>query len=128
MVKLKRIYETPEESDGTRYLVEKFWPRGVKKESLSMDGWLKEVAPSDPLRKWFGHDPVKWEEFKERYFTELRENRKVLQPLLDAARRGNVTLLYSAHDTLHNNALALKEFLEENREWLDGKPFNWRCT
>lgn len=123
MVKLKRIYETPEESDGTRYLVEKFWPRGVKKESLSMDGWLKEVAPSDPLRKWFGHDPVKWEEFKERYFTELRENRKVLQPLLDAVRRGNVTLLYSAHDTLHNNALALKEFLEENREWLDGKPF-----
>lgn len=116
MVKLKRIYEAPEDSDGSRYLVEKFWPRGLKKESLSTDSWLREVAPSDPLRKWFGHDPAKWDEFKVRYFAELRENRKVLQPLLDAARRGDVTLLYSAHDRLHNNALALKEFLEGNCE------------
>jgi len=116
MLKVKRVYEALESSDGARFLVERLWPRGMKKESLHMDGWLKDVAPSDTLRQWFGHDPVKWDEFKSRYFAELGKNPKVFQPLLDAARRGNVTLLCSAHDTLHNNALALKEYLEEHLE------------
>ena len=79
-----------------------------------MDGWLKGVAPSDSLREWFGHDPAKWDEFKIRYFDELSQDRDAIEPLLDAARRGNITLLYSAHDTSHNNAMALKEYLEES--------------
>lgn len=81
-----------------------------------MDGWLKDVGPSNSLRQWFGHDPARWDEFKIRYFAELSENQKVLQPLLEAAKDGNVTLLYSAHDTLHNNAMALKEYLEGRLE------------
>ena len=113
MIKVKRVYEAPESSDGTRFLVERLWPRGMKKESLRMDGWLKDVAPSETLRQWFGHDPAKWNEFRRRYFTELSSKSEVLSPLSDAARKGVVTLLYSAHDTMHNNALALKEYLDE---------------
>ena len=113
MIRVKRVYESPGAGDGTVFLVERLWPRGMKKELLHMDGWLKDVAPSDGLRRWFGHDPGKWKEFKERYFAELEENLEALQPILEAARRGDVTLLYSAHDTEHNNALALVEYLME---------------
>jgi len=113
MLKVKRVYEPPDPTDGARFLVERLWPRGMRKELLHLDGWLKDVAPGDPLRKWFGHDPAKWDEFKSRYFAELAKNPKALQSLIDAAGRGNVTLLYSAHDTMHNNALVLKEYLEE---------------
>lgn len=116
MIRVKRVYEVQEPSDGPRYLVERLWPRGLKKESLHMDGWLKDVAPSNSLRQWFGHDPAKWDEFKVRYFAELSENEEAFQLLLDAARAGNVTLLYSAHDTLHNNAIALKEYLDVKSE------------
>ena len=116
MLKVKRVYEAPEPSDGARFLVERLWPRGMKKESLHMDGWLKEVAPSGALRRWFGHDPVKWKEFKSRYFAELSNKPEALRLLLDAARKGDVTLLYSAHDVVHNNALALKEYLEERSQ------------
>jgi len=113
MLKTKRVYEAPGAGDGTRYLVERLWPRGMRKEDLSMDGWLKDVAPSPELRRWFNHDPAKWEEFQRRYRSELDANPDVWQPLLEASRRGNVTLLYAARDTEHNSANLLKSYLEE---------------
>ncbi len=112
MIRVKRVYEQLEAGDGMRFLVERLWPRGMKKEDLKMAGWVKDVAPSEALRRWFGHDPARWEEFRLRYFAELEENRDSWQPLLDEARHGTVTLLFSAHDQEHNNALALKTFLE----------------
>ncbi|GER78607.1 MAG: DUF488 domain-containing protein [Anaerolineales bacterium] len=113
MLKVKRVYEKAEASDGTRFLVERLWPRGMKKESLKMKAWLKEVAPSAELRNWFGHDPLKWTEFQKRYQAELKANPDALSPILEAAKQGDVTLLYSAHDTEHNNALTLKNFVEK---------------
>lgn len=112
MIRTKRVYELSESGDGTRFLVERLWPRGMKKESLQMQAWLKDVAPSDDLRRWFGHDPDKWTEFERRYFAELDARSEALQPIVEAAGKGKVTLLYSAHDTEHNNAVALKEYLE----------------
>ncbi len=116
MIRVKRVYEQMESGDGKRFLVERLWPRGMKKEDLRMDGWMKDVAPSDALRKWFGHDPARWEEFSRRYVAELEANRDSWKELLDAARQGTVTLLYSAHDQEHNNAVALKRFLEDRLE------------
>jgi uncharacterized protein YeaO (DUF488 family) len=113
MITVKRVYEHPEPDDGARFLVERLWPRGVKRESLKMADWLKEVAPSNNLRVWFGHDPSKWDEFRERYYEELEKIPEALKPILDSAPKGNVCLLYSARDTEHNNALALKQYLEE---------------
>ena len=112
MIRVKRAYESPEVDDGTRILVDRLWPRGVKKEQLSLHGWIRDVAPSDELRKWFGHDPSRWEEFKKRYFVELDRKPEVLKSLLETIRDGNVTLLYAAQDKEHNNAVALKEYLE----------------
>ncbi len=112
MIQTKRIYDAPAAGDGARFLVDRLWPRGLKKNTARLDGWLKEVAPSDALRRWFGHDPAKWTEFRRRYFAELDRHAEELQPLLEAAQRGLVTLLFSAHDTQHNNAVALKEYLE----------------
>jgi uncharacterized protein YeaO (DUF488 family) len=114
MIRTRRVYDPPEPGDGTRFLVERLWPRGMKKEELPMDGWLKDAAPSDELRRWFSHDPAKWDEFRRRYDAELEGKPDVLQPLREAARQGNVTLLYSARDTEHNNAVALKEYLESS--------------
>ncbi len=113
MLKIKRVYEPPEPADGARFLVERLWPRGVKKEALKMDAWLKDAAPSPGLRKWYAHDVSKWREFQRRYRAELENNPEAWKPILEAAQRGNVTLLYSAHDTEHNSALALKSFVEE---------------
>jgi len=113
MIRAKRAYEPPAAEDGTRFLVDRIWPRGVKKEALDIEGWLKQVAPSDDLRRWFGHDPEKWDEFRERYFAELESKQEALDPLRDAAEQGTVTLVYGAKDTEHNNAVALKAFLEE---------------
>ncbi len=112
MVQVKRVYEPVQESDGKRYLVERLWPRGMSRERLQLDGWLKELAPSDALRRWFRHDPRKWREFRERYFVELAQQRTYWEPLLQEAQQGTITLLYSARDTQHNNAVALKEFRE----------------
>jgi uncharacterized protein YeaO (DUF488 family) len=114
MLKVKRVYESTEVSDGVRFLVERLWPRGMKKEKLNMEAWLKDVAPSDSLRRWFEHDPLKWSEFQKRYWAELDDNPNTWEPILEAIERGDVTLLYSAHDTEHNNALVLKSFLEEH--------------
>ena len=111
MIALKRAYDPVSNADGTRLLVERLWPRGVSKAKLRIDAWLKEVGPSTDLRKWFGHDPKKWAEFRRRYFRELGSRREAWQPILSAARRGTVTLVYSSHDTEHNNAVALQEFL-----------------
>lgn len=113
MIRLERVYGEPSGDGGARYLVERLWPRGIKREALQLTAWLKEVAPSDALRRWFGHDPSKWEEFRRRYFAELDAKPEAWQPLLEAARRGDVILLYGARDTEHNNAVALKEYLEE---------------
>ncbi len=109
---LKRAYEEPGESDGFRILVDRIWPRGVTKEKLQLDAWLKEIAPSAELRKWFGHDPERWDEFKRRYFAELDGRTAPVEELLSKVKQGRVTLIYAAHDEKHNNALALKEYLE----------------
>jgi uncharacterized protein YeaO (DUF488 family) len=111
---LKRVYDEASDQIGTRFLVERLWPRGIKKSDLSNTEWLKEVAPTAELRKWFHHDPKRWEEFRKRYFAELESYEEVTRPILSAARKGTVTLLYSSHDTEHNNAVALKEFLEQH--------------
>jgi len=111
MIRIKRAYDPPARGDGRRILVERLWPRGMKKEALALDSWIKEAAPSTELRKWFGHRTERWEEFQRRYRKELNANPKAWAPILEAARRRNVTLLYSAHDTLHNGALVLCEYL-----------------
>jgi len=111
MIILKRAYEAASRSDGTRFLVERLWPRGVSKEKLQVEAWLKEVGPSTELRQWFGHDPDKWAEFRRRYFRELDSRPEAWKPIASAARRGRVTLVYSSHDTQHNNAVALQEYL-----------------
>lgn len=113
MIKVKRIYDMPEPDDGERFLVDRLWPRGVKKESLRLDAWIKEVAPSDSLRRWFGHEPKRWEGFRQRYFAELDGMPEVWEPLLKAARKGDITLLFSARDTERNNAVVLKGYLED---------------
>jgi uncharacterized protein YeaO (DUF488 family) len=112
MITLKRAYDSMSRSDGTRFLVECLWPRGVSKEKLKIEAWLKEVAPSTDLRKWFSHDPDKWNEFRRRYRHELDSHPDAWQPIVAAARRGPVTLVYSSHDERHNNAVALQEYLE----------------
>ncbi|HLX72440.1 MAG TPA: DUF488 domain-containing protein [Verrucomicrobiae bacterium] len=112
MIQTERVYEAKGKSGGKRFLVDRLWPRGMKKEAVKMDGWLKEVAPSDALRHWFNHDPAKWEEFQRRYRAELSDKPENWQPLLEAAKDGDVTLLFSAHDVEHNNAVVLKAFLE----------------
>ena len=116
MIQVKRVYDQPEPGDGTRFLVERLWARGMKKADLRLDGWLKEAAPSAALRRWFGHDPAKWADFQHRYFSELDRKPEAWRPIVEAAQRGNVTLLYSARDTAHNNAVALKAYVEKALE------------
>ncbi len=112
MIKIKRVYEAPAVSDGTRFLVDHLWPRGLKKDAVKVDRWIKAVSPSDKLRNWFGHDPSKWKAFQRRYYAELDKQPQLWQPLLQAALAGDITLVFSARDTEHNNALALKDYLE----------------
>ncbi|MGD0498312.1 MAG: DUF488 family protein [Bryobacteraceae bacterium] len=111
LIRVKRVYEPTGADDGARLLVDRLWPRGVKKESARLDGWPKEIAPSDALRRWFAHSPERWEEFRHRYFEELDSKAEIWGPILSAARRGAVTLLYAARDAEHNNAVALREYL-----------------
>ena len=109
---LKRAYELAAKSDGKRILVERLWPRGMKKEALQLDDWMKDVAPTTELRRWFSHDPKRWNEFRERYFAELSANPESWKSLLDGAPT-RLTLVYSSHDQEHNNAVALREYLEK---------------
>ena len=111
MITLKRAYDSVSRTDGIRFLVERLWPRGVSKARLRVDTWLKEAGPSTKLRKWFSHDPKKWGEFRRRYFRELDSRPEAWQPIVSAARRGRITLVYSSHDTQHNNAVALQEYV-----------------
>lgn len=122
MILLKRAYEPAEKSDGVRFLIDHLWPRGVKKEALHIEAWLKEVAPSDKLRKWFGHDPEKWKEFQKRYVAELEKNPEAWKPLLRTAKSGDITLVYGARDTEHNNAVVLKGFLEKRTKRTPARP------
>ena len=114
VTRLKRVYESPEDGDGYRVLVERLWPRGISKEHAKVDLWIKDAGASPELRTWFGHDPEKWGEFRRKYFEEMRTRPLVIQELRDVIRTyDTVTFLFAAHDTEHNNALALKEFLGE---------------
>ncbi len=110
-IQVKRIYAASHAQDGFRILVDRLWPRGIKKEQAKIDLWLKEIAPSDSLRKWFNHEPEKWEEFKQRYFKELDQKQDLVDQLSQHTRKGKVTFLFSAKDEAHNNAIALREYL-----------------
>ncbi|HEY6514584.1 MAG TPA: DUF488 domain-containing protein [Steroidobacteraceae bacterium] len=110
-VTIKRAYEPASARDGTRILVDRLWPRGVKKADAGISQWMKEIAPSNELRKWFGHDPARWQEFRRRYRVELKDKRELVGQLRDVAREGRLTLVYSAHDEAHNQAVVLRELL-----------------
>jgi len=114
-IKIKRAYEPPHKDDGLRILVDRLWPRGLTKEKASIDLWLKEIAPSTELRKWFAHDPDKWKSFRARYETKLGHNPDLIKVLKEKAREGTITLIYGARDEKHNEALVLKQFLERNQ-------------
>ena len=113
MIHLKRAYEKSSAEDGVRILVERLWPRGLTKARAAVNLWMKDVAPSQDLRKWFGHDPARWKQFKQRYWKELKNKKDDVDVLRRKAREGKVTFIYAAHDEEHNGALALKEFIEQ---------------
>ncbi len=113
MIQLKRVYDNPSKHDDQRLLVERLWPRGLKKTDARLDGWLKDIAPSPELRVWFGHDPTKWNVFCRRYFTELDAKPEIWEPLIRSAKHQRITLIFSSHDLEHNNAVALKQYLEQ---------------
>jgi uncharacterized protein YeaO (DUF488 family) len=115
-IQIRRVYDPPASEEGARLLVDRLWPRGVKKAQLHLAGWVRETAPSAPLRQWFNHDPDRWNEFQRRYCAELEANPKAWQPVLQAARHGKVTLLFGAADAEHNNAVVLKAFLERKAQ------------
>ena len=110
-VRLKRAYEEPSSEDGTRVLVDRLWPRGVRKTSAAIDRWIKDVAPSTELRKWFGHDPIRWDEFRRRYQAELAHRPEELDELRALAKKGRLTLVYAARDEFHNEAVVLRDLL-----------------
>ena len=114
-VRLKRAYEPADAKDGNRILVDRLWPRGVSKADAAIDEWLKELAPSTELRKWFGHDPDRWDEFRRRYTKEIHDHSELLEHLRELARKGPVTLVYSAHDEAHNDAIVLRDVLVGHR-------------
>jgi uncharacterized protein YeaO (DUF488 family) len=116
MFHLKRVYEEPSAADGYRILVERLWPRGLSKERAALDLWLKDIAPSPELRKWFNHDPAKWKEFQRRYRAELKEKKEAVKLLKQKGKEGAATLVYAAHDEEHNGALVLKQFLERRNK------------
>lgn len=113
MIYLKRAYDAPSKDDGYRVLIDRIWPRGVSKEKAHINSWLKEIAPSNELRKWFGHDPDKWDEFRNRYYQELENQSEVVEQLVRKASEGTLTLIFAAQNKKCNNAVALKEYLEK---------------
>ena len=114
-LQVKRVYDPPTRSDGRRVLVDRIWPRGLSKDGAELDAWFKGIAPSAELRKWFSHEPSRWASFKWRYFRELDEREEAIEQLLDGCNARTLTLLFAAKDPAHNNAVALKEFLEKHR-------------
>jgi uncharacterized protein YeaO (DUF488 family) len=116
VIKLKRVYETPSGDDGRRLLVERLWPRGIKKEKAGVDEWVKEIAPSTDLRKWYNHDVEKWPEFKRRYIDELKQQTEQIEEIRKQAKGKTVTFVYAAHDTEHNSAVVLKEYIESRKK------------
>lgn len=112
MIKIKRVYDKIDESEGSRILIDRLWPRGLSKEKVKIDLWLNDIAPSHELRKWFSHDPKKWNEFKKKYFKELDHKKELVDQIAKKTKEGNVTLLYSAKEEKFNNAVALKEYIE----------------
>ena len=115
MVKIKRIYDPVSPDDGRRILVDRLWPRGIKKEDARIDEWMKDVAPSNELRKWFSHDPAKWQEFRKRYAKELKKESYLLEQLRDESEKGRITLVFAAKDADHANAAVLKEVIDKLR-------------
>jgi uncharacterized protein YeaO (DUF488 family) len=113
MLQIKRVYDPPSPRDGVRFLVERLWPRGIRKQDLIIDSWQKDAGPSTELRKWFGHDPARWDQFKKKYFSELDAHPDAWEPIRKSADRHSVTLVYSSRDTEHNNAVALKQYLDQ---------------
>jgi uncharacterized protein YeaO (DUF488 family) len=113
-IRVKRVYDPPSRADGSRLLMDRLWPRGLGKDAARLDGWLRDVAPSDSLRRWFGHDPARWDEFRERYFAELDAKPGTWSDIVERARRGTVTLLHGARDPEHNNAVALEAYVERH--------------
>jgi uncharacterized protein YeaO (DUF488 family) len=111
-IQLKRAYDKPSSGDGYRILIDRIWPRGISKDELKIDEWLKDIAPSTDLRKWFGHEPVKWDDFKKRYFKELKQKKELTKKITEKMKNHNITFIYSAKDREHNNAVALKEYIE----------------
>lgn len=110
-VKLKRAYESPAAADGTRVLIDRLWPRGISKKKAALDQWMRDIAPSNQLRKWFGHDPARWNEFRRRYAAEVHKNPHLLEQLRSVARDGPITLVYSARDEAHNDAIVLRDLI-----------------
>jgi uncharacterized protein YeaO (DUF488 family) len=110
-IRIKRVYEPPSREDGARILVDRLWPRGLTKEKAAVSQWMKDIAPSTELRKWFGHDPARWPEFRRRYTTELRQPQALLDQIRDLARDRTVTLVFGAHDEEHNDAVVVREIL-----------------
>lgn len=127
MIRIKRVYEPVAREDGERFLVERLWPRGIKKEALHMKAWCKDASPSNELRRWFSHDPAKWPEFQKRYRGELKAHPSGWQPMLDAARDGEITLLYSSRDTEHNNAVVLAAYLKKHLERTSRNPHSTKA-
>ena len=120
-IRIKRAYDPPDASDGTRVLVDRLWPRGLRKEKAALTCWLKEIAPSSGLREWFGHDPERYGEFARRYRAELAGNKEEVARLEDLVKEGPVTLLYAAHDEMHNHALVLADYMRKCLERGHGK-------
>jgi len=110
-VKLNRAYESPAAADGTRVLIDRLWPRGISKKKAALDQWMRDIAPSNQLRKWFGHDPARWNEFRRRYAAEVHKNPHLLEQLRSVARDGPITLVYSARDEAHNDAIVLRDLI-----------------
>jgi len=115
MIKTRRIYDKPDKDDGFRILVDRIWPRGLKKNHVKIDLWQKDIAPSDSLRKWFNHDQRKWDEFKARYYYELKDKQEIVKLFLEKSEQETITLLYSSKEEKYNNAIALKEYLQSNK-------------
>ncbi len=122
MVKIKRGYSRPSKDDGKRILIDRLWPRGIKKDDAWIDDWLRELAPSHELRKWFNHDPNKWREFEKRFFLELEGKRDVIDGLVSTARKGTVTLLFGSKEERFNNAVALRLYIESRMNASERKP------